>query len=85
MTPLALMQQCREPEALRGPARRVTAGSVAYRKPSSLNMGTGQQLHSGSPWRSSWTAMGMVKPVGPTLTQDQRPSLTTGTPEPPRV
>lgn len=33
-----------------------------------------------SPSRSCWTAVGTVKPVGPTLTQDQRPSLTTGTP-----
>jgi hypothetical protein len=30
--------------------------------------------------RSCRTALGTVKPVGPTLTQDQRPSLTTGTP-----
>ena len=33
-----------------------------------------------SSWRSCSTAVGTVKPVGPTLTQHQRPSLTTGTP-----
>ena len=46
--------------------------------------GTESELSSsgtcGSRSRSCWTAIGTVKPVGPTLTQDQRPSLTTGTP-----
>jgi hypothetical protein len=60
---------------------KLSPNSVAIRwPPYAFSCGLCASESWDSSWRSCWTAVGMVKPVGPTLTQDQRPSLTTGTP-----